>query len=423
MDLRDIHPTTQRLLLARAARSIGQGALVVDFALYLYALHWTAISIGLLLSGVGLFGAGLSLWVGLSSDRLRRKPFLLGYESIALLCSLAALFTAQPALLAIAAILGGFGRGAIGAAGPFSPAEQAWLAENVAPERRGLIYSLNTSLGSFGMALGALCAMAPDLLKDWLGPSLSYRPLFGLVALASVTNLLLISQASETYHPVKPATTFPGRQQDAQIHREENRILGKLVLVNSLNGIAIGLTGPLISYWFALRFHVGPAAIAPVMAVTFGLTSMLSLLTGKMTERIGIIDSVVRTRLIGLILLALVPLMPLYWLAALVYVLRSAFYRSSGGAQQALTVGLVRDERRGFAVSLNAVSFQLPRSTGPTLAGHLFYAGYLALPFYAAALLQALYLMLYDRIFRNYEPPQKGKEELAIIHVPVELEH
>ena len=79
-------------------RSIGQGALVVDFALYLHALHWTGIAIGLLLSGVGLFGAALSLWIGLSSDRLRRKPFLLGYEGIALLCSIAALFTTQPSI-------------------------------------------------------------------------------------------------------------------------------------------------------------------------------------------------------------------------------------------------------------------------------------------------------------------------------------
>ena len=131
----------------------------------------------------------------------------------------------------------------------------------------------------------------------------------------------------------------------------------------------------------------------------------------------------VRTRLIGLILLVLVPLMPIYWLAALTYLLRSAFYRGSAGAQQALTISLVRDERRGLATSLNAVSFQLPRSVGPTIAGHLLQMGHLALPFYAAALLQALYLLLYDRVFRDYEPPRKGEGEEAIIHIPVELEH
>lgn len=72
---RNLHPTARRLLLARTLRSIGQGALAVDFALYLHALHWSGFAIGLVLGGGGLFGAGLSLLVGLSSDRLRdRSP-------------------------------------------------------------------------------------------------------------------------------------------------------------------------------------------------------------------------------------------------------------------------------------------------------------------------------------------------------------
>ena len=113
---RELHPTTKQLLSARALRSIGQGTLVVDFALYLHALQWSAVAIGLLLSASGIFGAALSLLVGTSSDRLRRKPFLLVYETIALLASLAALLTSQSAILAGAAILGGYGRGATGAA-------------------------------------------------------------------------------------------------------------------------------------------------------------------------------------------------------------------------------------------------------------------------------------------------------------------
>jgi hypothetical protein len=47
---RNLHPITRRLLLTRSVRSIGQGALVVDFALYLHALHWSGLAIGLVLS-------------------------------------------------------------------------------------------------------------------------------------------------------------------------------------------------------------------------------------------------------------------------------------------------------------------------------------------------------------------------------------
>jgi MFS family permease len=412
----DLHPTTQRLLLARALRSIGQGALVVDFALYLHALQWSGIAIGLVLSGGGLFGAALSLLVGMVSDRLRRKPFLLAYEGIALLASVVALLTAQPLILSSVAIVGGFGRGGSGAAGPFSPAEQAWLAEEVAPVRRGVVYSLNTALGFFGMGLGALSAILPSLLTGWLGPVLAYRPLFVLVGLASAGNLLLLSQAHEAYRGPTRVDDLEAQQRAAQVRHQENQILEKLVLVNAFNGVAIGLTGPLISYWFALRFHVGPAAIAPVMAATFVLTGASSLLTGRLTERIGIVQSVIWARLVGLVLLVLLPLMPVYWLAALVYLLRSAFNRGTSGARQALAVGLVRDERRGLATSLNAVSFQVPRSVGPSIAGYLLDAGQFTLPFYVAAVLQGIYLVAYGRVFRNYEPGAKKPEPLDRLH-------
>jgi predicted MFS family arabinose efflux permease len=114
---------------------------------------------------------------------------------------------------------------------------------------------------------------------------------------------------------------------------------------------------------------------------------------------------VIRSRSVGLALLVLLPLMPLYELAALMYVLRSVFNRGTVGARQALTIGLVRDQRRGLATSLNAVSMQLPQSVGPSVAGLFLHAGRFALPFYVAALLQGAYLVAYARVFRGYASP------------------
>jgi MFS family permease len=414
MKFKDLHPTTRRLLLSRAFRSIGQGALVVDLALYLHALGWSGFVIGLVLSAAGLFGASLSLGVGVASDRLRRKPFLLIYEGIILVCSIVAFATAQRVLLTGAIIIAGFGRGANGAAGPFSPVEQAWLAEEVAPERRGRVYSLNTALGFFGMGIGALLAILPSLspgaLDHAIGSGslhpLAYRPLFIIVAAATVVNLLLLWNAREQYSAARRSNARNNGSGDVGRFRKENKMLTGLVILNSFNGMAIGFTGPLISYWFAIRFGIGPAAIAPVMSATFFITGAASLLTGRMTERIGIVRSVVWARMIGLVMLIALPLMPFYWLASLVYILRSAFNRGSVGARQALTVGLVGDERRGLATSLNAVSMQLPQSVGPSIAGYLFSMGDLALPFYIGALFQGVYVVAYGRFFREYNSPK-----------------
>ncbi len=400
---RSLAPTTRGLLGARFWRSISQGALVVDLALYLHALGWSGAGIGAVLSGAGAFGAVLTVLVGLTADRTRRKPFVLAYEGVTCACALVAVSTSQPALLGAAIVMAGFGRGANGAAGPFSPAEQAWLSEAVDPPRRGFVYSMNTALGFVGMAVGAWAAGLPVLWQQALGLANSYRPLFLIVLLGNAVNLVLVARAPErprTPRPRRPPQVHP---QQSEVRARENRFLFRLVGLNVLNGLAVGLTGPLMSYWFAMKFHVGAHAIGSVMGVTFAVTAASALVTASLTQRVGLVRSVQWGRAAGLVLLVLLPIMPVYGLAALAYLLRSAFNRGTVGARQALVVSSVRDHRRGFAVSINALSMMLPMAVGPTVAGILIGARWFVTPFYIAAVLQALYVLLYGRVFGPYE--------------------
>ncbi len=395
---------TRRLLSARFWRSISQGTLVVDLALYLHALGWNGTAIGMVLSGGGLAGAALNLAVGLTSDRLRRKPFLLAYEGLTCLCALVAMTQSSPFLLAPAIVLAGIGRGANGAAGPFSPAEQAWLAESVVPARWGMVYSLNTALGFVGMALGAVAGALPAVWRATLGPAGSFRPLFSLVLLGNAVNLALLARTTEMHWSTGQIAAPPAGGTESPSSRvRENRFLRQLVGLNALNGMAVGLTGPLIAYWFAMRFHIGPSLIGPVMAATFSATALSALVTGHLSRRMGLVRSVVWGRTGGLLLLVLMPFMPLYSLAALIYLLRSALNRGTLGARQALVVSAVEDDRRAFAASLNALSMQLPMALGPTFAGTLIGAGWFMTPFLVAATLQGLYLLLYGRAFGPIE--------------------
>ncbi|MCL5281040.1 MAG: MFS transporter [Planctomycetes bacterium] len=415
LPLSELRPTTRRLILARGLRSFGQGALVVDFALYLDALGWNGVAIGVLLSAAGLLGGFLSLLTGVLSDRVRRRPFLLFYEAVSLVAGTATLLSANAVVITIAAILVGYGRGANGAAGPFSPAEQSWLAEEVDPRRRGQVYSINAAVGFLGMGLGALIGMLPSFLHTIVGSILAYRLLFLLVVVPSAINLVLFYGTHENYRgpSTKVGLGAAERAQEGRAQKQENRLLRRLMFVNAFNGLAIGLTGPLISYWFALKFQVGPSYIAPVIAASFLLTAKLSILTGRITRRAGIVRPVVVERLVGLILYAILPLIPVYWLASLIYLLRTVFSRGPAGAQQALTMGLVREHRRGLAASLNVVSFLIPRSVGPGFSGYLLDLGLFGLPFYLAAALQSVYLVGYARFFRKYEPPPESEGPIS----------
>ncbi len=326
----------RRLMAVRAARSLGQGALFAAFTLYLHSLGWSAPGIGATLSAALLAGAALTLAVGPMSDRRGRRRFLLLYEVSQAAAALIALSTAWPPALVLAAIIGGFGRGANGSAGPFGPLEQAWLAHALPAERRGEVFSANAAIGFGGMALGALLAGGVRLLAGPLGILVAYRSLFLLSLAGSVTAFALIAGLSEP--PVKRQPGHRGEHFFEQ--KNENRMLARLVVANTLNGLGIGMVAPLIAYWFALRFHHGPGTIGPALAASFVFGALGSVFVARLAARYGLIRPVIVMRGMGLVLLMAVPLMPVFGVAAAALqaaylVLYARFFREyeTGGAQ------------------------------------------------------------------------------------------
>jgi hypothetical protein len=77
--------------------------------------------------------------------------------------------------------------------------------------------------------------------------------------------------------------------------------------------------------------------------------------------------------------------------------------RGSAGAGNALGVSITGDERRGLATSLNGLSQRLPSSVGPAVGGWLFGLGNLELPFFLAAGLQLIFLVLFGVVLRDVE--------------------
>jgi len=392
--------TAWLLLATRFTRSIWQGALVVDFALYLRALGWSAVAISAVLAGALGVGALLTMVLGPLSDRFGRRRFLLAYDALQGAAALTAFATASPAPLAIAAVIGGFGRGGNGSAGPFAPVEQAWLAQCVPVEERGHFYSLNSACGFIGMGAGAVIAALPGWFAGVNPPPDAYHPLFALTALLSLVAFLLVLAGEDKESAPPPA---PPIEEEAEERRRENRLLGRLVLANFLNGAGIGLVGPLIAYWFALRFDRGPGAIGPMMAASFVLAAAASLGTSWLSRRIGIVRAVVTVRAAGLAMLVALPFAPSFGLAAVLYVARGVFNQGTSGARSALNIGIVRPSRRGLSASSANVALQIPRAVGPVAAGVCFDAGLFTAPFLIAALLQAGYLWVYDRSFRDVE--------------------
>ena len=397
------------LLAARAARSVGQGATVASFSLYLHALGFGGTAIGVILMAGLAFGALLTLIIGPMSDRTSRRRLLIVYELAAAIAALAAIVTPNEAVLIAAATLAGFGRGANGAAGPFAPVEQAWLAREVDGEERRRALSHNATLGFLGMGAGALLVAVPPLLGYGYGALISYRILFTLPLIGSFASLALIAWTRESA-PAR-APPVPDHIAEVRIKRDENRSIRRLALTGAINGLAIGIIGPLIAYWFLRRYAHGPSAIGPALAASFALAALGALLATWLGRRLGTVRAVIAMRVIGLALLLGIPFSPDFALAATLYALRGVFNRGTAGVRQVVAASLTRAERRGMAASVQNLSVQIPRAAGPVIGGWLIHRGDFTAPFLIAAALQGLYIVLYRRFFGAIEPA--GSRESA----------
>ena len=106
------------------------------------------------------------------------------------------------------------------------------------------------------------------------------------------------------------------------------------------------------------------------------------------------------------------PFMPSFAAASLVYVVRGAINRGTQGNRSALSASLTRDERRGLATSINALSMRLPSSVGPTLTGYMFDAGMQSMPLILTASLQLANAAIYQWLFGKYDEG-KGRHASA----------
>ncbi|RFB18554.1 MFS transporter [Bacillus sp. HNG] len=399
-----IHPVVKKLMLVNTIRSIGQGMMVVVLALYLDTIGWSAIQIGAVLAAGGLLGVLLAPLIGIYSDRIGRKPFVLFSELLTAVCALIGIMTTNPILLFIAVTFSGFGKADAGSASPFAPAEQAWLAAFIKPSERGKIYSLNNALSFFGMAAGAMLVGNMSISSGTSSYQLAFYVTF---AFSLVTASIILTTKGEAQIKRRQTSIKKQTIDDTQMTKEENTAILKLAGINVLNGIAIGLTGPMMAYWFSVKFGVSSGQIGSTLALTFFATGMTSIFQSRISHKYGTVQSIVMVRYIACLLLLLMPLLSSYALVSILYLFRTALNRGSQGAQQALSVSLTRGHRSGFASSIHLLSMRLPMSIGPYLAGYLFGLGALALPFYLAAGLQGSFAYFYGKLFSDYDTKMK----------------
>ena len=412
------------LFVLRVLRSIPQGYLGILLPLYLVALGYRAVALGTLLAFSAIVAAGVSMLVGVLADRFGGKNCLAAISIMLAIGAIGFAFARSFTGLVVFASLGSIGRGgalAGGAWGPFYPAVQPLVAESSTDYNRTTVFGAFSFVGVIVAAAGTLFAGLPQLLHRVAGtPELeTYRMLFILAGLLGLAMALAVIPVRErrTVEPSSgrgnggaasalPASAAPARGY-LGLSRESWRLVVRFMITNTTNGLAIGMLGPIVVYWFYLRFGVGSAQLAEFFFVLNLVSALPYLMAGRLAMMLGSVRAVVVTRAISTVLLFLVVMMPSFWLAAALYGMRAIFNMLSIPVRQSYLMGVIPPAERSSASGFANFPSQVMSAASPYIAGQFMEHLYVSLPLEFAAAMQALNTFLYWIFFRNVLPPEE----------------
>ena len=394
------------LMASRGIRAFAFSYLGVVFAVYLSQLGYSTVTIGLVISTASASGAVLTALWGFLSDRFGRKKILMLLAALTMVSNLIYVFFSHLVFILSAVIIANVGAGGSGGGGagggPFSPVEQALLAEKCTAENRNRIFSTNAFVGSLMGSLGALVSGLPqDLQENWgWQPVASYKPLFALTILFSIVLIFAYSTINEHHVPRKREKTNPRRT-------ARSGFVTKIALLGMVDNLGAGLVGPLISYWFFRRFGVELKSLGFMFFLSYFFAALSFLAAPVLARHMGVVKTMAFSHGLASLIYLFLPLAPSFSIAAAMTVVRSFLAYMDNPLRSSFIMGIVRPEDRGSAAGITTLSRHVPVAVSPTLSAYLMQAFSLSVPIFIGGFLQLFHDCVFYLLFRDVKPPEE----------------
>lgn len=376
-----------------------QGFMWVDFPVYLDQIGYTPIQIGIILTFNTFIGALLMLPIGSLSDKYGRKKFIVLARLISSLAFIILTFFTGFFEILLAASLMGIAFANSGSS------YMALLTEKSEESTRNTVFAFSSFISGVATSAGMLVGAVPPYLSKFFQLSLvnSYRVLYVIALIGSLISLLPILKIKESYrgHHGK-IILFPKASKNVVIRLS---VLGMI-------GLGAGVLVRIFPLWFYLRYNTNVNVLGPLFSITQFLTAVASLTTPSMAKVMGEIKTIVYTESTSIAILIAMPFMPLYYLAGVLYVLRSLLMNMSAPIQNSFIMSLIPENERALASSIINFFDSLPRSFGPFISGLFIQLGYLNLPFFFTATLYSFSVAGFYILFRRAKENVKLLEKI-----------
>ena len=392
------------LLFARPMQSFSASFVSIFIAVYLSFLGLPLWQIGMVLTGGRLASTLFNMVAGFLADKVGRRRMLVFFGLIPVFAGVVYATMTNPYLLVPIAVVSTLG--SRGGFGPVNMLEGVILAQACSDEKRTRLYAIRSTLNSVAVSAGSLFAGAIVLLQGRFSLSVgaSYMWMFGIYALLNLLTVALYSLLSDAAEVETPA------EEALPLSPETRRNVLRLSLLFSVDSLGSGfVTQSLVSYWFFDRFGLGMDAIGTIFAASSLLAAVSFMLAARVSERIGLINTMVYSHLPANLMTMSIPYMPNLATSSTVYVGRSLLSQMDVPTRQSYTMAIVKPEERSRVAGIINLPRSLTSALGPSIAGAIMQFVGPSVPFLIAGGLKAAYDLALYFMFRNVKPPEEEK--------------
>lgn len=385
------------MLAGRSVRAFGDGFVSLLLPIYLLRLGFSPLAIGSIITGTLLGSALLTLTLGLIAHRYSRRWMLLGACLLMAATGMGFALTREYWPILIVAFVGTMNPSA-GDVSVFLPLEHTVLAETVEPRRRTALFARYSLAGTLVAAMGTLAAAIPDLVAARFGISRVAAVQFTFWvygALGLVAFLLYRPLSAAVEAPSRPEAPRPALGQSKQV-------IYSLAALFSIDAFGGGFfVQSLLALWLFQAFHLSVATASSILFWSSVCSALSFLVAVPISERIGLINTMVFTHLPSNIFLILVPFAPNLATAIGLLLARNALSQMDVPTRTSYVMAVVTPEERPAAASITAVPRSLATAASPILAGYLLTLSTFGWPLLIGGALKGIYDVLLLIKFRG----------------------
>jgi MFS family permease len=400
------------ILLARAIRTFAYGFLSIILSVYLKLSGFDDVSIGLILSSTLINSVIFTLIATIYADRIGRKKILIIYAALMSFSGIIFFVSNNYVLLIISALIGTIN--VTGSeTGSFLSLEQALLPQTIKEfKKRNLLFGIYNMIGTFAMSVGVLLSGLPNVIQYYyhLNSIQSIKPLFLIYAILGFLILLIYLNLSNKIEiEILQNKNDEKKLITKTLSPKSKEIITKLSSLFAIDSFAGGFViQSIVSFWFFTRFNVDLTILSYIFSIAGVLTAFSFIISTKIADRFGLINTMAFTHLPSNILLILVAFAPTFHLAIILYLARMGLSQMDVPTRQSYIVAVVNEEERTAAAGITNISRNIAQAISPSIAGYILqFVSFLPAPFLLGGLLKIVYDILLYANFKKIKPPEE----------------